>query len=67
MKRIVVIIKASSTCYLARGWNGDPPRTHDISKARIFNSIISARRAIYLAKLTHPYTEREYDVELLED
>lgn len=67
MKKIVVKIKATSPCYLARGWNGDPPRTHDLTIARKFSSVNAARRAIELAKLTHPFQEREYDVELIAD
>lgn len=66
MNKIVVTIKSSQPCYLGQGWAGDPPRTHDITKARKFSCVKNARRAIELAKLTHPFQKREYDIELID-
>lgn len=57
----IIKIKSSKACYLCDGV-GDPPRTMLKSKAKRYNNIGEAKKAINRALKTHPYSERVYEI-----
>lgn len=62
--KYIVCIRGQRLSFLRDG-EGDPPRTLVRHRAKIFTTREKAEKAIVMAKLTHPYREREYFVDEL--